>query len=370
MRKLVWVRADWNGPWSLKKPFVTAAIESGADVAVVSPADAKAMNLGAISLASTGAAPWVGTVILSVPNAAGAEKALRDAKKLRAQRKKVAAYVDVKDKVTEKLAVKVGKAVDVLIVTAKDWKIIPLENIIAGLHGSNVSILAAVKNAEEAVTAAQTLEVGAAGVLLDARKAGPGEVKKTCEALEKLAAEKLELVPAEVKTVKTVGMGDRACIDTTSIMQIGEGMLVGSQAEGLFLVHSESLKTEFVESRPFRVNAGAVHAYIKVPGGKTRYMSELQAGDEVMIVDWKGEAKSGVIGRVKIERRPLVLVEATWKGKVYKTLLQNAETINLVGKDGNPISVAKLKPGDKILVYVEAGGRHFGMKVEETMIEK
>lgn len=146
--------------------------------------------------------------------------------------------------------------------------------------------------------------------------------------------------------------------------------MVGSQAEGLFLVHSETLPTEFVEARPFRVNAGAVHAYIRVPGGKTKYMSELQAGDEVLMVNTKGEARTGVIGRVKIEKRPLILVEAECAGKTYKTLLQNAETINLVGRDGKPVSVTKLKPGDEVLIYIEAGGRHFGVRVEETLIEK
>ncbi len=147
-------------------------------------------------------------------------------------------------------------------------------------------------------------------------------------------------------------------------------MLVGSQAGGLFLIHSETLPSEFVEARPFRVNAGAVHAYIKVPGGRTRYMSELKAGDHVMLVNSKGESRVGIIGRVKIERRPLVLVEAEWRGKIYKTLLQNAETINMVGGKGEPKPVTGLKPGDRIMIYVEAGGRHFGTKVDETMIER
>ena len=35
---------------------------------------------------------------------------------------------------------------------------------------------------------------------------------------------------------------------------------------------------------------------------KTRYLSELQAGDDVMIVRSDGDTRHGVIGRVKIER--------------------------------------------------------------------
>jgi 3-dehydroquinate synthase II len=248
-----------------------------------------------------------------------------------------------------------------------------------------VKILAEVKDAEEARVAVETLEVGAAGVVLDAKKAGPKEVKRVCDLMKAMpepirkakktaadagGAKKLVLVAAKVTEVRPVGSGDRACIDTTSLMTIGEGMLVGSQAGGLFLVHSESLASEFVERRPFRVNAGAVHAYVSVPGGRTRYISELKAGDDVLIVNADGTTKVAVVGRVKIERRPMLLVEAEYGGEIYKTLLQNAETINLVGKGGKPISVTKLKRGDKILLHVQKGGRHFGAKVEEMLVER
>jgi 3-dehydroquinate synthase II len=154
------------------------------------------------------------------------------------------------------------------------------------------------------------------------------------------------------------------------MLRVGEGMLVGSQAEGLFLVHSETLPSEFVEPRPFRVNAGGVHSYLRAPGGKTKYLTELKAGDEVLVVDDGGKARCAVVGRVKIERRPLVLVEAEVGGKVFKVLLQHAETINLVGKGGKPIPVTRLKEGDEVLLYVEAGGRHFGRKIKETLIER
>jgi hypothetical protein len=36
-----------------------------------------------------------------------------------------------------------------------------------------------------------------------------------------------------------VGMGDRVCVDLCSLLRPGEGMLVGSFARALFLVHSE-----------------------------------------------------------------------------------------------------------------------------------
>jgi 3-dehydroquinate synthase II len=49
---------------------------------------------------------------------------------------------------------------------------------------------------------------------------------------------------------------------------------------------------------------------------------------------------------------------------------RNAETIKLIKEDGTTLSVTKLKPGDKVLVYHKEGGRHFGIDVEETLIER
>ncbi len=167
-----------------------------------------------------------------------------------------------------------------------------------------------------------------------------------------------------------MGIGDRVCVDTCSMMQLGEGMLVGSYSQGLFLVHSESMESEYVASRPFRVNAGPVHAYVMTPGNKTKYLSELETGDEVLTVDQEGNTKTAIVGRVKIEKRPLMLIEAEHEGVVLRTLLQNAETIRLVTENGKPISVADLKVGDKVMIYLDPNARHFGMAIEETIIEK
>ncbi|MBD3262327.1 MAG: 3-dehydroquinate synthase II, partial [Candidatus Altiarchaeales archaeon] len=148
------------------------------------------------------------------------------------------------------------------------------------------------------------------------------------------------------------------------------GMLVGSQSNALFLVHSETIETEYVAARPFRVNAGPVHAYTRMPDGKTKYLSELSSGEDILAVDKDGTSRSLVVGRLKIERRPLMLVEAEYEGKTVKTLLQNAETILLVNEEGDPVSISKLGEGDKVLAYLEDVGRHFGMKVEETINER
>jgi 3-dehydroquinate synthase II len=77
-----------------------------------------------------------------------------------------------------------------------------------------------------------------------------------------------------------------------------------------------------------------------------------------------------VVGRLKIEKRPLMLVKAKIGDKEITTILQNAETIRLTDPEGKPVSVAVIKPGDKVLVATEDSGRHFGMKIDETITEK
>ncbi|HPM27175.1 MAG TPA: 3-dehydroquinate synthase II [Methanothrix sp.] len=50
--------------------------------------------------------------------------------------------------------------------------------------------------------------------------------------------------------------------------------------------------------------------------------------------------------------------------------MQNAETIKLVSPEGQPRAVTDLKVGDEVLVHLEESARHFGMKIEESIVEK
>jgi len=132
-------------------------------------------------------------------------------------------------------------------------------------------------------------------------------------------------------------------------------MLIGSFSSGFFLVQAEVNESEYVSSRPFRVNAGAIHSYI-MNGDKTNYLSELKGGDEVLIVNDKGRINKAVIGRVKIEKRPLIQISAEKNGDRIEVILQNAETVNLVKPDGKPISVSKIKEGDEVIAYLTKKG--------------
>jgi len=272
-------------------------------------------------------------------------------------------FVDISSKEDEDAAAAVG-ASKILVVRMLDWTIIPIENLLARRSGE---MLVEVADSVQAKLMVEILEKGVDGVLLNTTDIN--EIKKTCEIIHGVT-ENVDLMEAEIKNVKQLGMGDRACLDTCTQMQLGEGMLVGNTAKGFFLVHSETIDNPYVASRPFRVNAGAVHAYTLTPGGKTNYLADLKTGDQVMIVDTKGKTQPAYLGRNKIEKRPMMLVEATAEGNSVSLVLQNAETIRLVRPDGEAVSVTSLTPGDKVLVHIEKSGRHFGMKVEESLTEK
>jgi len=272
-------------------------------------------------------------------------------------------FIDIAGKEDEDKAAAVP-ADKIIVLRMLDWTIIPIENLLAR-RGKN--IIVQVENSEQAKLMVEILEKGVDGVLLDTTDIN--EIKKCADIIHGVS-EKISLVTAAITGIKQLGMGDRACLDTCTQMALGEGMLVGNTASGFFLIHSESIDNPYVASRPFRVNAGAVHAYTLTPGGKTKYLADLKAGDEVLLVNFQGKSQIAYLGRNKIEKRPVMLIEADAEGQPITLVLQNAETIRLVSPDGKAVSVTTLKQGDKVLGHIEKTGRHFGMQVDETLIER
>ena len=190
------------------------------------------------------------------------------------------------------------KGLDFVIVEVKDWKIIPLENIIAKLHKINTKIFAVANTPKEVRKMFSILDVGVDGVIFSA-----SSINKVREAMAHLGGKSFEMQPAKIIDIKPVGDGERVCVDTASILRSGEGMLIGNRSNFLFLVHNESVGSSFTSPRPFRVNAGAVHCYTLSPDGTTSYLSEVETGTEVLIFNSKGEARRATVGRSKIERR-------------------------------------------------------------------
>jgi 3-dehydroquinate synthase II len=278
--------------------------------------------------------------------------------------KTVAVRIDVREKADEEAAISAARfSADYVIVHCPGWKVIPLENLISKVRGKS-KLLAGVSSAKEARLALESLELGVDGVVL--KTSSLDELVETVK-VTKGETSGVHLAEAKIIESKEIGTGARACVDTCDLMKSGEGMLVGCQSSGLFLVQAEVHENPFVDTRPFRVNAGPLSLYVLSSPTKTRYLSELKAGDEILVVDRKGKTRPANVARVKIELRPMMLIEAECEGKRIKTIVQNAETIRLVTKEGSE-SVTGLKAGDKILVYMVEGGRHFGTLVKDEMV--
>ncbi|MDH3360859.1 MAG: 3-dehydroquinate synthase II [Nitrosopumilus sp.] len=259
------------------------------------------------------------------------------------------------------------QGLDFVIVEVKDWKIIPLENIIAKLHKIHTKIFAIARTPEEVRKMFSILEVGVDGVIFST-----SSITEVREAMVYLGTRSFEMKPAKIIEIKEVGDGERVCVDTASILHKGEGMLIGSRSNFLFLVHNESVGSSFTSPRPFRVNAGAVHCYTLSPDGTTNYLSEVETGSEVLILNSKGKARRATVGRSKIERRPMLMIKASVGGEIGGIIAQDAETIRFVRPNGQLVSVTHLKKGDTVMVHAKpATGRHFGMEVsDEYILEK
>lgn len=188
---------------------------------------------------------------------------------------------------------------------------------------------------------------------------------------DRKSTQELSLSLLEITGVGEGGVGDRYCIDFTSLLGKGEGMLIGSNATSFMLVHGETISSDFVPVRPFRVNAGTPQSYTFMADGTTKYISELSSGDTISVVNDAGTTRTLTIGRIKIERRPMLLFR--WMDENHKEghmFLQQAETVRAVGANGNPVSVTRLKIGDQILGCVDNGARHIGAAISSTVNER
>jgi len=251
-----------------------------------------------------------------------------------------------------------------VIINNLDWTIIPLENLLS----KTTNVIQSVRDSQQAKLALETMEKWASWVCLETNNLN--EIKKTWRLILETSHEKIKLIEAEIIETKQVTLASRCCIDTASILEPWQWLLVWDWSSGMFLVYNENVKSAYCDSRAFRVNAGWVHAYIMCPNNKTKYLWEVKSWDEVLVVDPKWNTSVAVVWRNKIEKRPMMLVRAKVEKKEFTLIMQNAETIRLTDVKWQPISITNLKLWDKVLAYVENQARHFWVKIDETINEK
>jgi len=259
-----------------------------------------------------------------------------------------------------------------ILVRCSNWKMVPLENLVAASRGTGTRIVAAIHKEIELCGAAFALGGGVDAILV------PSNLVVQAA---KLAQDKLEIkvddvhsevhiAEAEVLSVESAGVGERVCVDLTRRLELGQGMVIGSNSGVLCLIHGETIASEYVPTRPFRINAGAIHSYTLLSNGNTKYLSELNSGDEVAIVSDKGVHEKATVGRLKIENRPLLMIRFATPESEGQIVLQQAETVRLVSTEKGAVSITNIEPGDRISVLIGNTARHIGIAVEGEVVEK
>lgn len=229
-------------------------------------------------------------------------------------------------------------------IACKDWKLIPPKELL--VLSKKMRIIARAGSFEEAKEILEIFDKAIAGIFLFPARS------KDLEKLQRYFSGEGEipLEEAAITEIRKTDPGARSCVDTCELMSENEGLLVGFEANGFMLIQAE-VPEEAREAHPFRINAGAVSLYTMLPENKTKYLAEIETGDDVLIVDRKGKARKALVGRNRIERRPLVFITAKAGEKTVKALLQDSDNVFVMTPKGSR-SVPKLKKGDEILVHL------------------
>ncbi|MEV8442450.1 3-dehydroquinate synthase II [Actinosynnema sp. NPDC051121] len=280
----------------------------------------------------------------------------------------VAALVHVVDDASLRLACRAASSLDHTVVRFRDPTKIPLEIVIAAADSSEGDLICHADDIEEAGIIIDVLEKGSEGVLLAPRSAADvfGLVRLLRGTTPSLALTKLT-----IRSIEHRGLGDRVCVDTCTHFEPDEGMLVGSYSSGFILCCSETHPLPYMPTRPFRINAGALHSYVFGEDNRTNYLSELKAGSTVLGVNVDGSTRRIVVGRIKLESRPLLSIDAESEdGVAVNLIVQDDWHVRVLGPGGSVLNVTELKPGDQVLGYLATDQRHVGWPVGEFCLEK
>jgi 3-dehydroquinate synthase II len=253
-----------------------------------------------------------------------------------------------------------------LLLRFEGERVIPLETLVS-VRPPGTELWVELDRASELSSALGALEHGADAAVLSVDS--PASLRGLAEALGPDRTPGWEWVSLPVRSVRPVGVSERVIVDTVGLLGPEEGLLVGSVAAWLPLVLSEARGSKVTRPRPFRVNAGAPHSYTLLESGETRYLSELEAGDPLLVVPADGRPRAVRVGRLKVERRPMTLVEFETRTGTATVFVQEAETVRL-WTDQGARAVTELAEGTLLRVAALPAARHLGRTVNETIEER
>ncbi|MEU9899003.1 3-dehydroquinate synthase II family protein [Streptomyces phaeochromogenes] len=274
-----------------------------------------------------------------------------------------AGFIDVRDDRTLTLSCAGAMALPYTVIHFADPTKIPLEIVLAAAESAEGKLVTVVDGLEEAAIVFDVLERGSDGILFTPRSAD--EVFALARLLEATTPQ-LELSTLTVESIRHVGLGDRVCVDTCSHFEEDEGILVGSYSSGFVLCCSETHPLPYMPTRPFRVNAGALHSYTLGPDNRTSYLSEVGSGSVLLGVGADGRTRRVVVGRAKLESRPLLEIRTHAEdGRLVSLTVQDDWHVRVLGPGGKVLNVTELRTGDELLGYLATDKRHVGLPIGE-----
>ncbi|MFF3378531.1 3-dehydroquinate synthase II family protein [Streptomyces sp. NPDC002680] len=277
--------------------------------------------------------------------------------------KQVSGFIDVRDDRTLQLSCAGAMVLPYTVIHFADPTKIPLEIVLAAAESAEGKLVTMVDGLEEAAIVFDVLERGSDGILFTPRSAD--EVFALARLLEATTPQ-LELSTLTVESIRHVGLGDRVCVDTCSHFEEDEGILVGSYSSGFVLCCSETHPLPYMPTRPFRVNAGALHSYTLGPDNRTNYLSEVGSGSALLAVGADGRTRRVVVGRAKLESRPLLEIRTHAEdGRLVSLTVQDDWHVRVLGPGGKVLNVTELQTGDELLGYLAADKRHVGLPIGE-----
>ena len=290
----------------------------------------------------------------------------------------IGGHIHIDSEEAQSKARSLAGTVEWILLTFEDWSMIPIENILAATDATPTKVAAQISQPIQAQGAAFALDIGVDALLCDETCLEAALVVKSMR-LEQMSemqstqseTEQIKLGTMTITEVQEGHSGDRVCIDLLSMLEEGEGLLIGSTARAFILIHGETVPSKYVPTRPFRINSGSVDAYTYLADGSTKYLCELKSGDSVLIVRKNGHSRAATVGRMKIETRPFILLrfkdENANEGHVF---IQQAETVRLVLENGNVCSVTNLEVGMRILGCTLSSTRHVGQSISAPSEER
>ncbi|MBJ14824.1 MAG: hypothetical protein CMB70_05595 [Euryarchaeota archaeon] len=291
----------------------------------------------------------------------------------------IGGHIHIDSEEAQSKARSLAGTVEWILLTFEDWSMIPIENILAATDATPTKVAAQIRQPIQAQGAAFALDIGVDALLCDETCLEAALVVKSMR-LEQMSemqstptetAEQIKLETMIITEVQEGHSGDRVCIDLLSMLEEGEGLLIGSTARAFILIHGETVPSKYVPTRPFRVNSGSVDAYTYLADGSTKYLCELTSGDSILVVSTNGHTRAATVGRMKIETRPFILLrfkdENANEGHAF---IQQAETVRLVLENGNVCSVTNLEIGMRILGCTLSSTRHVGQGISAPSEER